>query len=71
MSNPNDNPLKIAVIGASGLIGTKVVERLTARGHEVVASSRATGLDVLTGEGLADALAGAQALVDVTNSPSF
>lgn len=71
MNNPNNNPPKITIIGASGLIGTKVVERLTAQGHEVVASSRATGLDVLTGEGLADALAGAQVLVDVTNSPSF
>src|SRR5438046_1101164 len=71
MSNPNNNPLKITVMGASGLIGTKVVERLTAQGHEVVASSRATGVDVLTGEGLADALADAQVLVDVTNSPSF
>ena len=58
-------------MGASGLIGTKVVELLEADGHEVVAASRSTGLDVLTGDGLADALAGADALVDVTNSPSF
>jgi uncharacterized protein YbjT (DUF2867 family) len=63
--------MKITVVGASGLIGTKVVELLKADGHEVVAASRSTGLDVLTGDGLADALAGADALVDVTNSPSF
>jgi len=63
--------MRIAVVGASGLIGTKVVEVLTRDGHDVVAASRSTGLDVLTGDGLADALAGADALVDVTNSPSF
>ena len=63
--------MKITVVGASGLIGTKVVQLLEAEGHEVVAASRATGLDVLTGNGLADALAGADALIDVTNSPSF
>jgi uncharacterized protein YbjT (DUF2867 family) len=63
--------MKITVVGASGLVGTKVVELLTNEGNEVVASSRSSGVDVLTGEGLADALAGADALVDVTNSPSF
>jgi uncharacterized protein YbjT (DUF2867 family) len=63
--------VKITVIGASGLIGTKVVDLLTAGGHEVVAASRNTGVDVLTGEGLADALADADVLVDVVNSPSF
>jgi uncharacterized protein YbjT (DUF2867 family) len=63
--------VRITVIGASGLIGTKVVDLLSKDGHEVVASSRATGVDVLTGEGLADALTGADSLVDVTNSPSF
>ncbi len=63
--------MKITVIGASGLIGTKVVDLLTAEGHEVVAASRSSGVDVLTGDGLAAALAGANALVDVTNSPSF
>ena len=61
--------MKITVMGASGLIGTKVVEHLTDGGHDVVASSRSSGVDVLTGEGLADALPGADALVDVTNSP--
>jgi uncharacterized protein YbjT (DUF2867 family) len=63
--------MKITVVGASGLIGTKVVELLKSEGHDVVAASRSSGVDVLTGEGLADALAGADALVDVTNSPSF
>ena len=63
--------MKITVIGASGLIGTRVVEVLKGEGHDVVAATRSSGLDVLTGAGLADALAGADALVDVTNSPSF
>ncbi len=63
--------MKLTVFGASGLIGTKVVDLLTAAGHEAVASSRSTGADVLTGEGLADALAGADVLIDVVNSPSF
>ena len=63
--------MKIAVIGASGLIGTKLVERLSADGHEVVPASRNTGVDVLTGEGLAEALTGADALIDVLNSPDF
>jgi uncharacterized protein YbjT (DUF2867 family) len=63
--------MRITIVGASGLIGTKVVEALGAAGHEVVAASRASGVDVLTGAGLADAVAGADALVDVTNSPSF
>jgi uncharacterized protein YbjT (DUF2867 family) len=63
--------MKITVVGASGLIGTKVVELLRNEGNDVIASSRSSGVDVLTGEGLADALAGAGTLVDVTNSPSF
>ena len=63
--------MRIAVIGASGLIGSKVVELLRSRGHDVVAASRSSGVDVLTGGGLAEAVAGADALVDVTNSPSF
>ncbi len=58
-------------MGASGLIGTKVVAKLESEGHGVVASSRSSGVDVLTGEGLADALSGADVLVDVLNSPSF
>jgi uncharacterized protein YbjT (DUF2867 family) len=63
--------VKITVVGASGLIGTKLVDLLTAGGHQVVAASRSSGVDVLTGEGLAEALAGADVLVDVVNSPSF
>lgn len=63
--------MKITVIGASGLIGTKVVDLLAAEGHQAVRASRESGVDVLTGEGLGEALAGADALVDVVNSPSF
>jgi uncharacterized protein YbjT (DUF2867 family) len=63
--------MKITVIGASGLIGAKVVELLRADGHEVIAAARGTGVDVLTGEGLSEALTASAALVDVTNSPSF
>jgi uncharacterized protein YbjT (DUF2867 family) len=61
--------MKITVVGASGRIGSRVVELLRAEGHDVVASSRSTGVDVLTGAGLADALAGADVLVNVTDSP--
>ena len=63
--------MKITVVGASGLVGTKVTELLRDQGHDVVAASHSTGLDVLTGAGLDDALAGADALVDVTNSPDL
>ena len=63
--------MRITVIGASGLIGTTVVDLLRKGGHDVVAASRASGADVITGDGLGDALAGANVLVDVTNSPSF
>jgi uncharacterized protein YbjT (DUF2867 family) len=63
--------MKIVVIGGSGLIGTKLVSNLRQRGHEVVAASRSTGVNALTGEGLAEALADAQVVVDVANSPSW
>ena len=63
--------MRVTVVGASGLIGSKVVERLKAEGHDVIASSRSSGVDVITGEGVADALAGADVLVDVTNSPKL
>jgi uncharacterized protein YbjT (DUF2867 family) len=63
--------MRIVVIGGSGLIGSKLVTRLRARGHEVVAASPASGVNTITGEGLAQALAGAQVVVDVANSPSF
>jgi uncharacterized protein YbjT (DUF2867 family) len=64
-------PLKIVVIGGSGLIGTKLVNRLRQKGNEVVAASPSSGVNTVTGEGLADAVAGARAVVDVANSPSF
>jgi len=63
--------MKIVVIGGTGLIGSKVVALLTSRGHEALAGSPATGVNTLTGEGLAKALAGAQVVIDVANSPSF
>jgi uncharacterized protein YbjT (DUF2867 family) len=61
--------MKIVVIGGSGLIGTKVVNNLRQRGSEVVAASPSTGINTITGEGLADALAGARVVVDVANAP--
>jgi uncharacterized protein YbjT (DUF2867 family) len=63
--------MKVTVVGATGLIGTKVVEILKKEGHDVVAASRSSGVDVVTGAGLANAVAGADSIVDVTNSPSF
>ena len=63
--------MKIVVIGGSGLIGTKLVNKLRQSGHEVVAASPSSGVNTITGEGLAEALAGAQVVVDVANSPSF
>lgn len=63
--------MKIVVIGGSGLIGAKVVTNLRQRGHEVVAASPSTGVNTLTGEGLADALDRARVVIDVANSPSF
>ena len=61
--------MKIVVIGGTGLIGTKLVNNLRQRGHEVVAGSPSTGVNTVTGEGLADALAGAEVVVDVANAP--
>src|SRR5437764_1151718 len=63
--------MKIVVIGGSGLIGKKVVVNLRQRGHEVVATSPSSGVNTVTGEGLAQALAGAQVVVDVANAPSW
>ena len=63
--------MKIVVIGGSGLIGSKLVNKLRQLGHEVVAASPSSGVNSITGEGLSEALAGAQAVVDVTNSPSW
>jgi len=63
--------MKIVVIGGTGLIGSKLVSRLRKRGHEVIAASPDTGVNTLTGQGLAAALTGAQVVVDVANSPSL
>jgi uncharacterized protein YbjT (DUF2867 family) len=63
--------MKIVVIGGTGLVGSKVVRNLAGHGHDAVAASPKTGVDTLTGEGLAEALEGAQVVVDVSNSPSF
>ena len=63
--------MKIVVIGGTGLIGSKVVEKLKAEGHEAVAAAPSTGVNTLTGEGLAEALKGASAAVDVSNAPSW
>src|SRR5687768_10665288 len=63
--------MKIVVIGGSGLIGTKLVNKLRERGHEALAASPDSGVNTITGEGLTKALAGAQVVVDVANSPSF
>jgi len=63
--------MKIVVIGGSGLIGSQLVSKLREGGHEAVAASPSTGVDILTGAGLAEVLKGAQVVVDVTNSPSF
>jgi uncharacterized protein YbjT (DUF2867 family) len=65
------NNMKIVVIGGTGLIGSKLVTKLNAVGHEAVAASPNSGVNTLTGEGLAEVLKGAQVVVDVSNSPSF
>lgn len=63
--------MKIVVIGGTGLIGSKVVSKLNEHGHVAVPASPASGVDILTGEGLAEVLSGADVIVDVANSPSF
>src|SRR5437868_14530032 len=63
--------MKIVVIGGTGLIGSKTVPTLRQGGHEVVAASPNTGVNTITGEGLKEAMAGTQVVVDVANSPSF
>ncbi|WP_456788950.1 SDR family oxidoreductase [Cellulomonas sp. P5_C5] len=63
--------MKIVVVGGTGLIGSKLVTLLAAQGHEAVAASPGTGVDTLTGDGLAAVLTGADVVVDVSNSPSF
>jgi len=63
--------MKIVVVGGTGLIGSKTVAILRQGGHEVVAASPNTGVNTITGEGLKEAIAGAQIVIDVANSPSF
>jgi len=63
--------MKIVVIGGTGLIGSKLVQKLGERGHHAVAASPASGVNAVTGEGLHEAIAGAEVVVDVANSPSF
>src|SRR5436190_13312461 len=71
MGETGDSNMKIVVIGGTGLIGKKVVTNLRQRGHEVVAASPSSGVNTVTGEGLAQALAGAQVMVDVAHAPSW
>jgi uncharacterized protein YbjT (DUF2867 family) len=63
--------MKIVILGGTGLIGSKVVNLLRSGGHDVIAASPSQGINSITGEGLTEALTGAQVVVDVTNSPSF
>lgn len=63
--------MKIVVIGGTGLIGSKLIANLNAQGHEAVAAAPNTGVNTITGEGLAEVLVGANVVIDVTNSPSF
>ena len=63
--------MKIVIIGGTGLIGSKTADRLRRQGHEVIAAAPNTGVNTITGEGLAEALAGASVVIDLANSPSF
>jgi uncharacterized protein YbjT (DUF2867 family) len=63
--------MKFAVIGGTGLIGSQVVRNLNAAGHEAVPHSQSTGIDVISGQGLGEAVAGADVIVNLTNSPTF
>ena len=63
--------MKIVVIGGTGLIGSKTVAILRRGGHEVVAASPSSGVNTITGEGVKEAVAGAQVVIDLANSPSF
>jgi uncharacterized protein YbjT (DUF2867 family) len=71
ITNNKNQIMKIVVIGGSGLIGTKVVNQLRQAGHQVIAASPATGINTITGEGLAEALTGTDVVIDLANSPSF
>jgi uncharacterized protein YbjT (DUF2867 family) len=63
--------MKIVVIGGTGLIGSKVVSNLRGKGHEAIAASPNTGVNTITGEGLAEAVAGAEVVIDLANAPDF
>jgi len=63
--------MKILVIGGTGLIGSRTIQRLTEHGHEAVSASPSSGVNTLTGEGVADAMTGVDVVIDVSNSPSF
>ena len=63
--------MKIVVIGGTGLIGSKLVTQLDAHGHDAIAAAPNTGVNTLTGEGLADVLEGASVVVDVSNAPAW
>jgi uncharacterized protein YbjT (DUF2867 family) len=63
--------MKIVIIGGTGLIGSKVVEKLKQKGHEAIAAAPNTGVNTITGDGLKEAMAGAQVVIDLANSPSF
>jgi len=63
--------MKIVVIGGTGLVGSKLVQALSSRGHDAVAAAPSTGVNTITGEGLAEVLAGASVVVDVSNSPAL
>src|SRR3954447_20794787 len=69
MSNDRRKTMKIVVIGGSGRVGSNVVQPLSARAHDAVRASPATGVDTITGEGLADVMVGADVVVDVSNAP--
>jgi uncharacterized protein YbjT (DUF2867 family) len=70
-TTPSTGKIKIVVIGGTGLIGSKLVANLRDLGHEVISASPSSGVNAVTGEGLAVALTGAQVVVDVANSPSW
>jgi uncharacterized protein YbjT (DUF2867 family) len=71
LANVKEVTMKIVVIGGTGLIGSRLVNNLRANGHEAVAASPKSGVNSVTGDGLPDALQGASAVIDVTNSPSW
>jgi uncharacterized protein YbjT (DUF2867 family) len=71
LSDEREAPMRIVIIGGTGLIGSKVVAMLHERGHDAVTAAPETGVNTLTGDGLAQVLTGADVVVDVSNSPSF